>query len=354
MDDDVSPTRDDSWQLVDKAPFYLLVPDVIDTVNEFLPWRDQLSFRLSSRRVAVQQAAAWSAVATVVKEARRTGRRVKATEIALAVSVLALGVAVTGGTLVGIGGIVYVAGATKAGLEAAALVAYGITLPAIKMANRSAETIREVAERPVVNVDELVRSERAWDPRTDFDVIDEDAVAALRGETATDVVMLVERQRYSVLHQKWSRHALLPIDPPAWECPQLGVPGRCNPVENITDPEQITPHTPTQDLWGRPAWQWIGPWEVVRDKHDDCAADAEADSDDRAPLMWWVPTSVRNFASPSSNRFARTCDRDGWRYGITFTRGGATGAYNTPLDVVRQRTWKRVMQINPCGTSRPE
>jgi hypothetical protein len=356
------------WLIIDKAPFYLLCADVIDVLNEYLDWHSQLHFRRTCRKVAVQTATMWAAVTVGLAEARRRGLKCKATDIAIGLSAITVGVVGVGGTVAGVGAVLVLGKGSRGSADLCAFLITTVGARALALAATGLKTVRGAHSTKALSHAEMARviaAEQQW--RLE-DIYDTPTMLDARdaAEGASDVYFMVERQRFSIAHQSWGREHLLPIDPPAWECPQLGVPSRANPVEHIAAPEDVTPHR-------SPQWDWDGQWVPQVEAAVDTASDARAralaaartsydgsngsaiesaQSAGRTPsgLLWWLrscvaapPAAAEDESENEPLQPPPLPDPEGWKYGFTFARGGASRPHNTSLDVVRQRTLRRVM-----------
>ena len=405
---DVSSFPDD-WECIDIPAFYLLCADVIDVLNEYLDWHSQLHFRRTCRKVAMQSGASWSAVTAGVHEARRRGLQLRACDIAIGAGLITAGVVATGGVIALGGAAMYVVasgGAAAGGLELVAALTFVAGQRTVRVVADGASTVGEAVDRQDVDVNDVVAREQRWQPSVDFDVCDRDDVIAALADWC-DVCVLTERQRYGVYRQEWSAAHLLPIDPPAWDCPQLGVPQRQH-QQQMGAPKILHPDDVAGPALPEELWSWEGPWALqscpeqpsppagacepdtaaaaqddARDEIDDDAEGVTAEASIHSPVAAaappappsaWLPTWVRSASSsvmgcaaaahhnaskqlrevsqrftPAERRRSEDApaDPDGWTYGVTFARGGgAAVCHNTPACIVRQRVWTRRIKFH--------
>ena len=222
------------WELVEPSPYFRLVYDVRAYICTFMDTESLLAVRLTHTSMARIEAATWTAIARAVKEARKEGRKTKARDIVVASAKLTAGVVLTGVGVAGALGAVIYGGA--AGPNAAAAILRFITLPGAMLAADNVKNLKKVSAVQLADTQGIVNRERNWEAKDEFDFCERRRQATteqlLRNasefsesdncDDSVDVCVAVERQRFDLIWRQW-----LPTsaawDPPAFECPQLGI-----------------------------------------------------------------------------------------------------------------------------------
>ena len=202
--------------------------------------------------------------------------------------------------------------------------------------------------------------------RSNFDVLPAQSSSAQPASQelseSTDTIIVVERQRYNPLaifrtstarndpstpdrEKFWAAEYLTRLDPPAWECPQLGVFFRRAVAQSSPDMSD------SSALVGTVIDAALSALDSSTTSEAHCKSqEAGNGSHSKGPNWEWVDSSWSLYTPPGEQHETTgddTSDRHdeaGWRYGISFATKGKRK--ESSLDMVRQRLWARRIQYH--------
>lgn len=301
----------DEWEIVDAPPLTKLCADILEQMNEWLDMQSQLNLRLSCRQCAAIHGATWTCIAQAVREAHSKGVKLKARDVAIGAAILTLGVAATGASIAGIGAALFVIGG-KGGVDLSILIAAYVTTRTVGLSLRGVDRIEDTVRRPTLDRQAIVGASEQWNTAEGFDVL-YDGEMVENARRVTDVIVAVERERFNPFTASW-QPPFLPIDPPHWECRQLGIARKADGAA-IRSVDDLRPSAAV-------GWEWT-------------------------ERLWWHDDSPRPGAMGAAAAVAAAQNPGGgggdvgWRYGFSFLRGDPTNVECGPECTVRARVWRR-------------